>query len=435
MNDQNYLVLYNPISNEGHLDSWHVMFIHLLVNAGWNIIALSSDPNGLEIKLKNRGLLVSDQWKVIGLRHPNESFIHSCRRLLSRWNALGLAKTHSRSGVRDQLIFASYKITVFLRRKKNKVIASQPSHSTHLDPSEFSHQINQLIDMYPEKILGVLNMYIDAFMPESKSWQNFSFKENITWTGLCITPQQYPVEGYYFLERYRGTCFLDESMTDHYKVALPDKHFVYLPDITETALPEISSRLAADIKSQAKNRKIVFLGGSIGKQKNIARWLDLISKADTAKWFFVQIGRINTNNLTPEDERALKNVMKAPPENLMIKSSYLKDERDFNEIIALSDVIFAVYRDFTRSSNMLSKAAFFEKPILVAENSLMAQRVTQYGIGLAVMQDDTQHILEGLNALEHINSLKDKFLSYRNSFSEQALQMKLSKFIHTCVGK
>jgi len=435
MNDQNYLILYNPISNEGHLDSWHVMFIHLLVNAGWNIIALSSDPNGLEIKLKNRGLLVSDTCKVVGLQHPNESILHSCRRLLSRLNALGLSKTHSRSGLLDQLIFTIYKITVFLRRKKNKVVTNEPSHSTHLDPSEFSHQINHLIDMYPGKILGVLNMYIDALMPERKSWQSFSIKENISWMGLCITPKQHPVEGYYFLDKYKGTCFLDESITEYYTVALPNKHFVYLPDITETGLPEISSRLAVDIKLQAKNRKIVFLGGSIGKQKNIARWLDLISKADTAKWFFVQIGRINTNNLTPEDEEALNNVMNAPPENLYVKATYLRDERDFNEIIALSDVIFAVYRDFTRSSNMLSKAAVFEKPILVTEHTLMAKRVTQYGIGLAVSQDDTQNILEGLYALENINNLKEKFSSYRDDFNEQALQLKLTKFIHTCLGK
>jgi len=111
------------------------------------------------------------------------------------------------------------------------------------------------------------------------------------------------------------------------------------------------------------------MGGSIGKQKNLARWYDLIDLCDQSQWFFIQIGRINKNNLTLEDEIALKKVLEHPPENLFIYPDYVKDERVFNEIISISDVIFAVYRDFARSSNMLSKSAYFENQYLLLKTA------------------------------------------------------------------
>jgi hypothetical protein len=148
------------------------------------------------------------------------------------------------------------------------------------------------------------------------------------------------------------------------------------------------------------------------------------------QWFFIQMGRINKNNLTPEDQIALANVQKNPPENLFIYPEYVKDEREFNEIISISDVIFAVYRDFARSSNMLSKSAYFEKPILVAENCLMGQRVSRYKIGLAVNASETSGIYSGLISLLELDDIKDNFAAYRNDFSEVAVQNKLSTFIH-----
>jgi hypothetical protein len=183
--------------------------------------------------------------------------------------------------------------------------------------------------------------------------------------------------------------------------------------------------LAKQILERAANRKIVFMGGSIGKQKNLARWFELIALANPKDWFFVQIGRLNHNNLLPEDQLALANIVKHPPKNLWIQPEYLADERQFNEIIALSSVIFAVYRDFARSSNMLSKAAYFEKPILVANGQLMGKRVEHYQIGLAVDQDSASSMYRGLLALDSIENIKDNFGLYRQDFNEAAMQAKL----------
>ena len=60
------VVLYNPISNEGHLDSWHVLFIKLLSQAGQAVIALSPDPASLIKKLQAQGLEQTEALVVLG---------------------------------------------------------------------------------------------------------------------------------------------------------------------------------------------------------------------------------------------------------------------------------------------------------------------------------------------------------------------------------
>ncbi|MGB4012254.1 MAG: hypothetical protein WBL16_14875 [Zwartia sp.] len=399
MNKNGYILLYNPISNEGHLDSWHVLFIELVSKSGFGVIAVCNDPEGLRLKLKHKGIYESDHLVVLDATDRTTGPHSLLKKFWHRGNAL-------------------YGRLMFRQRK------------TSLDPVLFFDRVNQLIDRYTGQIRLVFNMYVDAYPSDPQYWKNLSFLNSLPWVGLCITPGAHPSEGYYALQTYKGTCLLDEAICKTYQQEMPGRIFEFLPDITEIALPKQRSALANEILSFAAGRKIVFMGGSIGKQKNLARWYDLIGHCDQSQWFFVQMGRINTNNLTLEDESALKKIQDNPLENLFTYPEYVKDERVFNEIISISDVIFAVYRDFARSSNMLSKAAYFEKPILVAENCLMGQRVRRYKIGLEVDPNDSTSMYRGLKSLLNLDGIKDNFHHYRVDFNALAVQNKLSEFIH-----
>jgi hypothetical protein len=118
-----------------------------------------------------------------------------------------------------------------------------------------------------------------------------------------------------------------------------------------------------------------------------------------------------------------------------VHADYLPDETSFNSIIATADVIFAVYRDFYRSSNMLAKAAYFEKLILVADRCLMGERVTQYGIGLEVPADSLAAIQAGLTAVLNIQDLPAKCASYRAAFNRTEFSRRLIAFATSCFGQ
>lgn len=433
-----YVVLYNPISSEGHLDSWHVLFIKLLQQAGQAVIALSPDPVSLIQKLQAQGLEQTEALVVLGTAGmPSTSLsgtapLSIARAAWLRWQALNDKALYQRTWYRapvqalDFLLKAAHS---FYRQARQSRIQSFSPSATTLEPKQFCDQVNQVLRQYPGQVNAVFNMYVDAYPTDQSTWINFAFWQDTPWLGLCISPTPLPTAGYYNVPSYRGTCFLDESVCAAYQQQMPERVFEYLPDIADTNLPGQVTPLAKQILERAANRKIVFMGGSIGKQKNLARWFELIALANRKDWFFVQIGRLNHNNLLPEDQQALASIVKHPPENLWIQPEYLADERQFNEIIALSSVIFAVYRDFARSSNMLSKSGYFEKPILVAAGQLMGKRVEHYQIGLTVDQDSAPSMYQGLLALDSIENIKDNFRLYRQDFNEVVMQAKLGTIL------
>ena len=442
MKADGYILVYNPISNEGHLDSWHVLFIQLLRKDGWRVIALSADPFSLEAKLAAKGFSVSDDlivfraqpgtttrpsllrqaWQSLNTQFDKACYQPRPATLGQYLKRAGLLLAHS---IMDKV----HSLYRDLKQSVKPSLAHAQQTESVLAPAHFAAAVNEGIAQYPGQVSKVLNMYVDAYRVDPAAWQNFSFSEDIPWSAVCITPSAEPVEAYYQLPSYLGTCFLDELVCDHYQRALPTRHFEYLPDITEVDLPAQLTALAQQITKQAAGRKIVFMGGSIGKQKNLVAWYDLIRSVDSNRWFFVQIGRINRINLTEADQLALDGIVVDHPANLMIYPDYLPDEREFNEVIALADVIFAVYRDFSRSSNMLSKAAYFEKPILVSDAYLMGDRVRRYKIGLAVKEDDVESIRVGLIALETIPNLDANFEAYRRDFNLEVAGQRLSRFI------
>jgi hypothetical protein len=433
-----YVVLYNPISNEGHLDSWHVLFIKLLRQAGQAVIALSPDPVSLIQKLQAQGLEQTEALIVLGTAGmpstslPRTAQLSIARAAWLRWQALNDKALYQRTWYRapvqalDFLLKAAHS---FYRQARQPRVQSFSPSATTLEPKQFCDQVNLALRQYPGQVKAVFNMYVDAYPTDQSTWVNFAFWQDTPWFGLCISPSPLPTAGYYSVPSYRGTCFLDEVVCATYRQHMPERVFEYLPDIADTSLPEEVSPLTKQILERAAGRKIVFMGGSIGKQKNLARWFELIALTNPNDWFFVQIGRLNHNNLLPEDQLALARVVNDPPENLWIQPEYLADERQFNEIISVSSVIFAVYRDFARSSNMLSKAAYFEKPLLVAAGQLMGKRVEHYKIGLAVAQDSASSMYEGMLTLDGIENIKDNFGLYRQDFNEAAMQAKLGTIL------
>lgn len=453
-NERSCILVYNPISGHGHLDSWNAMFIAMLLNTGWCVLALTPDVNALTSRLEQRGVIDARNlhvldWNALPRELSRESALALLRRLWRWWDTFGDRYCYRRAGSETTpdmsfliylrtrlfqkvvpLLFRASHFLYALYRRRHTIQeitnASAAPEAGYLDPAEFATRVRAALAKSPRKPVLVFNMYMDMYRTGSDSWNKFAAFNRYPWAGIRFVPSDLPRENYYSLPSLRGMCFLDENICRIYREKFPEKHFEYLPDITDTVLPSGSGTLAQEIRQRAAGRKIVFLGGSIGGQKNLARWYELVALADAKRWFFVQIGELHKGTFTPEDVVAHKSTLAAMPENLFVRAEYLPDERAFNEIISISDVIFAVYRDFRISSNMLGKAAAFEKPILVAEGYLMGQRVVRYGIGQVAPQDDTSAMLRALESLPEPATLRQNFERFRNDFGSDALCSKLT---------
>jgi len=449
------ILIYNPISGHGHLDSWNALFVALLLKQGWNVLALTPDVPALMSRLAEKDLATSAnlqilQWNAHSASYGFKEFL---RRIWQRWYAFSDRYFYRRSGseVHQGMSFFTYwrvrlyqwtipfmyrvsRLFLTLYRRRHAFSASAgvsiDPEQDMVDPRAMATRTKAALKSAKWKPRLALNMYVDTYAKRAEKWSTFVSANSLPWVGICFVPSEDAREGWYASYAFVGMFFLDEDVCLRYRKMFPALQFEYLPDVTEIGLPTSPSALAAEVHRLAAGRIIIFLGGSIGGQKNLARWFEVIALADPARWFFVQVGEIHRSTLTAEDLVALERAQKSPPENLLLHEGYLPDERAFNDLIAACDLIFAVYRDFRISSNMLGKAAHFCKPILVSDRYLMGKRVRQYRIGKTVPEDDATAILEGMEEIAAQPVKKDNFEHYKADFSIQVLETRLKKMFN-----
>ena len=95
----------------------------------------------------------------------------------------------------------------------------------------------------------------------------------------------------------------------------------------------------------------------------------------------------------------------------------------FNALVELCDVIFSVYEDFYFSSNMLAKAAYFKKLVIVNKGFCMDERVKQFQLGLSVESGDIKGCYEALhNFLNGHIDLHTDFTGYLDIHSATRLR-------------
>lgn len=462
------ILLFNPVSGHGHLDSWNAMFVRILLKRGYFVLALTGNRKALKQRLDLMGVRGHPALRVLKWKsRPTLQYPAVISRLAHWWwisaEVYGLRLPGSfplpgssplvkwKKKLFQYVIPPCYWATKFLasllgvlpQPSKATPTVAEPEHDSpepeehgFLEPIDTAQRIINAVRAVAPQPEFVFNMYMDMYKLTPKRWRAFADLCPFPWGGIRFVPQGTDrLESYYSLPSMRGMCFLDENVCGAYTASLPDKVFEYLPDITFAGLPKTETSLVKTLRQRAKGRHVVFMGGSIGGQKNLARWSGLIHRADPMRFFFVQVGEIHPSTFDIVDAMAMDQLKNDPPENLLIHDEYLEKDEDFNAIIAASEVIFAVYKNFRISSNMLGKAANFEKPILVASGYRMGKLVDEYGIGRAVPEDDEPAMLEALNALVTNAPLPHNYARYREVFSENHVADVLERFIAGCLRR
>jgi hypothetical protein len=97
-------------------------------------------------------------------------------------------------------------------------------------------------------------------------------------------------------------------------------------------------------------------------------------------------------------------------------------------------VVFAVYRSFTRSSAILTKAGVFRRPIIVASGFCMADRVEAYRLGLTVSHDDVAECDSAIRRLLASGHPGADYEAFANDFSVAAFQEGLMGIFSSCLS-
>ncbi|MEL6396432.1 MAG: hypothetical protein AAFQ71_10590 [Planctomycetota bacterium] len=428
------VLLYNPISGHGHLDSWLVMFCEAVRALGLNTAVLTPDPRPLERRglLDDAGLWVAD-WKASGgnrLSRARAWFSEREAAWVGGVPAVGPKQAVARAVFRAQ---HTARRGVGLARK----IEAGESEAGLLSPVEMAGRAAAAVGRSPFPIGMMLHMYLDMFRRGPETWNGVDGLLGLPWCGIRFAPAGPGGRETAWMDvvrSMRGLCVLDEGAAARYRATGGDRFVEVLPDITDTRLPERPSPLAAAIRARACGRRVVLLAGSLDSRKNIGGFLRLAAGADPDRWCFAMVGRVYIETLDPRTREALEMVRRDTPSNLFLHGEFVEDEADLNAAVAGADVVFAVYTSFEHTSNLMTKAASFGTPLLVSDAALMGRLVREYEIGAAIGEDDVAAWRDALDRLVASPPALASFRRYLDRVDRGRLAESLGAVIGACMG-
>ncbi|HWZ95449.1 MAG TPA: glycosyltransferase [Opitutaceae bacterium] len=172
-----------------------------------------------------------------------------------------------------------------------------------------------------------------------------------------------------------------------------------VPDITDERISLGLTELAHAVLNCAKGRPIISLIGHLTPRKGIRRLIKLAQNCDPQRFFFLFAGQIESLQVDSKTRTFLLAAEQKRHANVYAHLKRLPDETDFNALVKISNVIYLRYENFYGSSNLLTKAAVFRRPVIVTDEGCIAERVRLYRTGAVFSGGDEQ---TELNAIDHL---------------------------------
>lgn len=425
------VLLINFASEKGHHDSWQALFASLLAKNQINVICAS--PNIKTIK---------DQIRPIELEDPGLiGYVQIAPKIIS-----------------PGIYFLSY-----LRKKFKKILDKLSKYFilnhtlkreiTHLFRNYYQSSIKKHIDfglVTPEAILSIVKktckeqdkkidfiflMYVDNLSTNIQEWNSFFACSSTPWGGVLFNVNLYDSSlalppPFFGDKNFKGLCLLDPTQLKIFRGQYPSKYFEYLPDICNSEVSKYASLVELDIIRKAGLRKIILLFGSIESRKNIELFCRCALDIRGKDYFFVIAGCQSVDSFTDMDASLLHRFRTSRYGNTYEYNNFFLDESELNHLINRIDYIFAVYKDFRLSSNMLSKAAIFNKPIIVSKNYLMGRLVNLYKIGYSISENSASEFYEVLERNKTNPVGDESYTEFLKDFNEDQLVKNLIRFIN-----
>lgn len=288
------------------------------------------------------------------------------------------------------------------------------------------HIIQKAIDQVGHKpdlvFFNWLDNYLSYFIPHYVIDLLFPYK----WSGIYFRPGDLRFKKHAPLPHYaiarsswcQALTLLDEgfSRVIEPKLRVP---VIPFPDLTDETPPDSTLDIIRQIKARAGTRKIIGLIGSLSKRKGLFTFLEVAHRLANEDYFFVLAGPLNQATFHQEYDQTLSNefsqleeMVKKPPENCFFYFQSIPDGSHFNAFINAFDVLFAAYENFPYSSNILTKAAVFQKPVIVSDGFCMAERVKRFQFGLTIPEGNVAECITAIETLSNPYLLTESNLSF-----------------------
>jgi hypothetical protein len=406
------ILLWNPISNKGHLNSYLALYTKILKESGYEVVAVAQLNIEEEIEFQKNfpGVLYKP-----GARNDQGKKIFSL---------IGILMKNILSKI-IELSKILLTILGFQSGVNNKVSWKHLVSIVKNDKENFNG------------IKLIICMYLDV-MSDSKTDIYALDSLGIKWAGLLFHPKlklksnDNTYEQYFKSEQNVGAIFFSGTYDKEYtKILGGNRLFLTLPDVN--LLPEISeSKYSKKLFVASKKREIVLLSGPISPYKSLNEFVRLACDPDFSHLFFVIFGEILWDLFEQRDIEALNEFESNSNNCLILGKEYISSQSVFDGIIKNSQYLYAVYSNHFSSANIIFKASYYEVPILVGPVGKMRDEVLTYGIGevaLTTAYIDIKNAFIQLLLGHREKKYTPGFRAYSNLINANTLQISLSRAV------
>lgn len=230
-----------------------------------------------------------------------------------------------------------------------------------------------------------------------------------SWSGLLTQMGRYGEAGlslnqdpkfgepdYLFLSKNCvGVCTLDRFRSEALKSRVYKK-VVVMPDISEVSLPSAKQKVSEQIRKMAKGRMIV--GTILLENENPENFLNLANVAPWDQYFFVCAGRLEGGVLSDQSKEYVSELLSSGKNNNYFILHNLDDSESINDLLMSFDVCYLNDGNFGMPHPLLTKAAYFNKPVLGSKNDMIGEILDAFKTGITVNGQVSESI-QALNAL------------------------------------
>ena len=194
----------------------------------------------------------------------------------------------------------------------------------------------------------------------------------------------------------QSVAVLDEGAVDYMHRITGGRPVVVFPDLADESAPAPDG-VARRLKEFAAGRPLVGALGHLQPTKGVTTLAQVALDPANRDLAFAFVGELMLGVFSPEERQLIDQLQGAP--NVFTHFERVPDGPDFNALVQSCDILFAAYTNFPNSSNLLTKAALLERPVIVSDGYLMAERTREYGLGEVIPEGDAKALAVAIRAL------------------------------------
>lgn len=230
-----------------------------------------------------------------------------------------------------------------------------------------------------------------------RSWAGVVLHPACLYASCGVFPKE---EGILRSRLCRAVVVVDDDFQDQCELTWPGKRVITGPELADVSTPAASDPIASEVRAWANGRFIVGVLGVITAKKNVAAFVDAarLSFAVSDDIVFIIAGEFSPAASGQDFGSLGKSLVDLPP-NCRSWTAAIEDGASFNAVLAACDAVFLAYAPAPEKSNVLTKAAYFHKPVIASAGHLMAQAVERFNLGEIVPAGDADSAFRAVRKL------------------------------------